>query len=536
MTREELSFIEWLIHQTTQTEHPSLAANGVELYDGKVWLYLPRLYAASWKRLPKGWNFTREDGPPKLHSCLERALPPPNLGLPSQALQERARALGLPPGDLLAFTPYRAPLVALAAFPREPGAIASYDDHWVRQALWALLDVNGPADPAASGVYVDRNTQLLVIHWPTRMHRYPFAKAPTIFRDAPDYLEQVIAARVARRSPQLMNADSASRVRRLFDRDPNIAPSLSDLDADGLFLLLHGSPWPLDTHACSILNYASFITRLDEYRPTTGQGGGKQRARVTRFDTIRLSDILLETDTPALLELGEELHRMEHQSGYPAVRIAVRAGSRRKWYLHVGGLFYEQLGNEQHLPEEVVLFDRHYRQHLKQTDYQIVDGRIFIAQPGLLRLHERGVVREQVFHALIAYHRKWERGYRPPLPAFTKTIEEREIIVNGRRRVTRGPRWSATEEQILVRWFTPGPEGHRALTDDDWNILLNQLGGIRSRNMVIAQLRKMNKRIQREEREKHGVHWKRYFKKVRLGEPIGRPRRQSPPTTPTALN
>ncbi len=532
MTPEELSFIEWLVHQTTQAAPPSLADHGVELYAGKVWLYLPRLYAVGWKRLPKSWNFSREDGAPKLLDCLERVLPPPILGLTSQALQERASALGLRPGDLMAFTPYRAPLVALAAFPREPGAIASYDDHWVRQALWALLDVNGPDAPDVSGVYVDRATQMLVIHWPTRMRRYPFAKAPTLFRDAPDYLERLTAARIARRSPQLMNSDSVSRIRRCFERDPNIAPSLAHMKSDRLLHLLHGSRWPGDTLACSVLNYDTFVSRLEEYRPTTGPGGGKQRSRLTRFDTVALSTILLETDTPWLIGLSEDMRVIERQNDCFAVRIGVRASGSRKWYLHVGGLFHEQLGNELHLAEELLVFDRRYRPHLHQTDYQVIEGRLFFAPNGLLRLFEQLAIREPVYHALSAYHRKWEAGYRPPQPPFAKTVEQREIIVNGHRRVTRGPRWSAAEEMILTRWFTPGPEGQRRiLSDADWNLLLEQLRGIRSRTMVLSQLRKMNKRIQRQEREKHGVHWKRYFKKVRLGEPRGRRPRLPSPTT-----
>lgn len=71
-----------------------------------------------------------------------------------------------------------------------------------------------------------------------------------------------------------------------------------------------------------------------------------------------------------------------------------------------------------------------------------------------------------------------------------KPIVERPIV-NGRR--APGPRWREREDYVLKKWFGKWADGkHHPLTETQWERVLDELGGFRSKQSVKRRLSELN--------------------------------------------
>jgi hypothetical protein len=495
---------------------------GAVLHRGKVFVHWPTLYAFHWRTAPPEWNLRRDATWRDLSRLLQPFLPAPVLGPDDPHVQTYAGVLARAASEFSAFEMHRAPLLASAGLLRTPESIARYENHWVRQALWAFLDADERA-AADVGVFVHPDHASVIIHWPTRAALYPFDRLPSIPQQDPDYEAKMQARRITARAPQQLHSQSCTEVKRLFDRHPLVRRATLPNRAAKVraYAAYAVSPWFAARAQCSILDatrFAEALKALPVVEP--------RRQRRLRFADVFLSSFLQEDND--LSAHASVMEALELSSG-GAVRVHIRP-VRGGWYLALAGCFDGNLGATTALQSDVAAFHKLAAKaatanppvKIDDTCFDIVDDRVFLNAEGLLTVLKFQLPRKEPVLGLVAYYNKLLTGM--PLPKFRveiKPLEQRRYPKNGRYYATRGAAWTHAEDDVLHNWFAPDPHGVRhRLGEREWSSILGQLPG-RTRDAIRVRLTTLNHNIIGQLKGEKGPAWRKFWPSRRLGQPRG---------------
>lgn len=84
---------------------------------------------------------------------------------------------------------------------------------------------------------------------------------------------------------------------------------------------------------------------------------------------------------------------------------------------------------------------------------------------------------------------------RGAAPIQGKLLKDRPLV-NGKR--ARGPGWSERDDYVLRKWFGKWPDGkHHVLSDTQWNTVLEELKGFRSKAAVKHRLTQLNRSLKK---------------------------------------
>lgn len=193
---------------------------------------------------------------------------------------------------------------------------------------------------------------------------------------------------------------------------------------------------------------------------------------------------------------------LNEQNVVPAFKL--RALRRReKWAIELPpGAFTGRLGNgETSVSEDADARERILRLIKEKTGaYNLDRTRDIITKNGVTYYRKRALEQFRIyirpnslFVAAYAFLQKAEED--PTLIRGDKPIQGTPLkdrpIVNSRR--ARGPAWSTQDDYVLRKWFGKWHDGkHHKLTETQWNTVLEELKGFRSKESVKRRLSELN--------------------------------------------